>query len=211
MYLQLILLTLYPLMTRSSPCSAPGDPALALQLCPSNYNCEDLDMGTCLRCDCPDECHYGSVARANCTLIDENIRCFGEKTFTKDFTCQYCFQSQAQEALKCDENFECNAVSPDKAHYTANCSVIDKDMLCLGRRMFLKRRRCNWTSGYKWSTALAYSVTLGGFGADRFYLGHWQEGIGKLFSFGGLGVWTLVDVVMIGVGYVGPADGSLYV
>ena len=45
----------------------------------------------------------------------------------------------------------------------------------------------------------------------RFYLGHWQEGIGKLFSFGGLGVWTLVDVVMIGIRYVGPADGSLYI
>jgi hypothetical protein len=45
----------------------------------------------------------------------------------------------------------------------------------------------------------------------RFYLGHWQEGIGKLFSFGGLGVWTLVDVVMVAIRYVGPADGSLYI
>lgn len=55
------------------------------------------------------------------------------------------------------------------------------------------------------------SVTLGGFGADRFYLGSWREGIGKLFSFGGLGVWTLVDVILIASGYVGPADGSLYI
>lgn len=45
----------------------------------------------------------------------------------------------------------------------------------------------------------------------RFYLGHWQEGIGKLFSFGGLGVWTLVDVVMVAIRYIGPADGSLYI
>ena len=45
----------------------------------------------------------------------------------------------------------------------------------------------------------------------RFYLGHWQEGIGKLFSFGGLGVWTLVDVVLVAIGYIGPADGSLYI
>lgn len=55
------------------------------------------------------------------------------------------------------------------------------------------------------------SVTLGGFGADRFYLGQWREGLGKLFSFGGLGIWTLIDVLLIGVGYVGPADGSLYI
>lgn len=76
------------------------------------------------------------------------------------------------------------------------------------------------------------SVTLGGFGADRFYLGHWQvlmiarlfynnflpiicifyqEGIGKLFSFGGAGVWTLVDVILVAVGYLKPADGSVYI
>lgn len=58
---------------------------------------------------------------------------------------------------------------------------------------------------------LLHSITLGGFGADRFYLGQWREGLGKLFSFGGLGIWTLIDVLLIGVGYVGPADGSLYI
>lgn len=54
------------------------------------------------------------------------------------------------------------------------------------------------------------SITLGGFGADRFYLGLWRAGIGKLFSFGGLGVWTLVDVILIATEYVKPADGSYY-
>ena len=61
------------------------------------------------------------------------------------------------------------------------------------------------------SSIVFFSITLGGFGADRFYLGLWKEGIGKLFSFGGLGVWTLLDVVLIGTGYVGPADCSLYI
>lgn len=93
--------------------------------------------------------------------------------------------------------------------FSTNCSV-QSDMLCLGNRDFPKRVRCNWTQGYKWSTALIISITLGGFGADRFYLGHWQEGIGKLFSFGGLGVWTLIDVILISLHYLGPADGSLY-
>lgn len=45
----------------------------------------------------------------------------------------------------------------------------------------------------------------------RFYLGHWQEGIGKLFSFGGLGVWTIIDVILIAIRYLGPADHSLYI
>jgi len=54
------------------------------------------------------------------------------------------------------------------------------------------------------------SITLGGFGADRFYLGLWRAGLGKLFSLGGLGIWTLLDMILIAVGYVSPADGSLY-
>ncbi|OXU24003.1 hypothetical protein TSAR_006269 [Trichomalopsis sarcophagae] len=91
-----------------------------------------------------------------------------------------------------------------------NCTV-KSNVLCLGRRKFLKNLPCNWTGGYRWSTALILSITLGGFGADRFYLGHWQEGIGKLFSFGGLGVWTLIDVMLISMRYLGPADGSLYI
>jgi TM2 domain-containing membrane protein YozV len=58
---------------------------------------------------------------------------------------------------------------------------------------------------------VSYSLHTGGFGADRFYLGLWKSGIGKLVSFGGLGVWTLIDVVLIAVGYVTPSDGSVYI
>ena len=55
------------------------------------------------------------------------------------------------------------------------------------------------------------SITLGGFGVDRFYLGYWRSALGKLFSFGGVGVWTVVDVLLIAIGYLTPADGSLYI
>ena len=58
---------------------------------------------------------------------------------------------------------------------------------------------------------VSFSLTLGGFGVDRFYLGYWKEGLAKLFSFGGLGVWTLVDFILIAAQYVGPSDGSLYI
>ena len=75
----------------------------------------------------------------------------------------------------------------------------------------MKNVRCNWTRGYRWKTALILSITLGGFGVDRFYLGHWQEGIGKMFSFGGVGFWTLIDTILISLHYLGPADGSLYI
>ena len=55
------------------------------------------------------------------------------------------------------------------------------------------------------------SVTLSGFGVDRFYLEQWGSAVGKLISFGGLGVWTILDVILIWTGYVGPADSSAYI
>lgn len=52
-------------------------------------------------------------------------------------------------------------------YFRSNCTI-NSDILCLGRRKFLKRLRCNWTGGHRWSTALILSITLGGFGIDRY-------------------------------------------
>ena len=37
---------------------------------------------------------------------------------------------------------------------------------------------------------------------DRFYLGHWRSALGKLFSFGGIGVWSIIDVILVATGYL---------
>lgn len=41
------------------------------------------------------------------------------------------------------------------------------------------------------------SLLLGIFGVDRFYLGKVGTGIIKLLTFGGLGVWYLIDLIMV--------------
>lgn len=40
------------------------------------------------------------------------------------------------------------------------------------------------------------SLLLGGLGIDRFYLGKIGTGILKLITFGGLGIWTLIDLIL---------------
>ncbi len=186
------------------------DPVAKFEFCPSGpeLDCSAL-TNNCLKCYCSLSCRYGHMSEATCD-VPEGIICKGERKLKRNFTCAFCYQSDDSLQV-CEENTKCDSISdPNNRNYIANCTV-DQSTICFGRRHFHRQKKCNWTGGHRWLTALLLSITLGGFGADRFYLGHWQEGIGKLFSFGGLGVWTLVDVVMIAVRYVGPSDGSLYI
>jgi len=58
------------------------------------------------------------------------------------------------------------------------------------------------------TTAFVLSWVLGFLGVDRFYLGHTGLGILKLLTCGGLGVWALVDLVLIGIGSMKDAKGN---
>lgn len=57
------------------------------------------------------------------------------------------------------------------------------------------------------TTALLLSIFLGGLGADRFYLGYIGTGFLKLITFGGLGVWALIDLILIATGKMKDASG----
>jgi len=48
-----------------------------------------------------------------------------------------------------------------------------------------------------WLVALLLSIFVGGLGIDRFYIGRIWTGILKLITFGGLGIWWLIDLILI--------------
>ena len=60
------------------------------------------------------------------------------------------------------------------------------------------------------TTALIFSILLGGLGIDRFYLGYTGIGILKLLTGGCFGVLYIIDIVFISTGKLLPADGSSY-
>lgn len=55
--------------------------------------------------------------------------------------------------------------------------------------------------------ALLLAWFLGVFGAHRFYVGKIGTAVAMIFTFGGLGIWALVDIIMIAAGSFTDIDG----
>lgn len=49
---------------------------------------------------------------------------------------------------------------------------------------------------------------LGGLGVDRFYGGRIGLGVGKLLTFGGFGIWALIDFILAVCGKQKDAEGK---
>jgi len=62
--------------------------------------------------------------------------------------------------------------------------------------------------GKDWLTTLLLAIFLGSFGVDRFYTGHIGLGIFKLLTCGGLGIWWLIDLILIATGSYKDKNGQ---
>ena len=83
---------------------------------------------------------------------------------------------------------------------------------CRGNRTFLREGApCVKYTDHYFVTTLLYSILLGFLGLDRFCLGKTGTAVGKLLTLGGLGIWWVVDIILIVTGQLRPEDGSNWV
>jgi TM2 domain-containing membrane protein YozV len=73
----------------------------------------------------------------------------------------------------------------------------------------MSNQSSNGVSDKSWLAALLLSIFLGGIGVHRFFVGKVGTGLLQLFTLGGLGIWTLIDIIMIATKQFKDKDGRV--
>jgi len=126
--------------------------------------------------------------------------------------CEELYDHKGNETAREEMGFGCSKFGgqkyEDMQFSKRNCTVFDS-IQCYGDRNFMKPNfPCIKYNGHYFVTTLLYSLLLGFLGMDRFCLGHTGTAVGKLLTLGGVGIWWIVDIVLLVTGHLMPEDGS---
>ncbi len=122
--------------------------------------------------------------------------------------CRNCGKEISEVAEIC---IHCGARPLKGRKYCQNCGseVKEEAEICIkcGVRLLTEKRKIKEEGQKDWLVALLLSIFLGHLGIDRFYLGYIGLGILKLLTIGGLGIWWLIDLILIATNRMKDAEG----
>lgn len=112
---------------------------------------------------------------------------------------------------KVNSKAEFLALTPAKIKETSGKSLTFKEKIVLKATQKQLKKSSNVVEDDKSHVvAILLSFFLGVLGIHRFYLGYTWQGIVQLLTFGGLGIWALIDFIRIIIKDLQPKDGSYY-
>lgn len=164
-------------------------------------NCTDVRPWEML-CPPNDQCTLDEVVNFTCYVFP-STQCTGERTINVSFPCRYCFQLPVDK-LQCEDCVDC---TPKIDQFFSDCFAT---VPCMGNSIFQRKTVCKAAEKSQ-KTAFLLSLFLGGFAADRFYLGYYVSAVFKCLTIGGFGIAYMFDLFLILFGYLGPANGKLFI
>jgi TM2 domain-containing membrane protein YozV len=93
--------------------------------------------------------------------------------------------------------------------FCSTCGAVIKRAAEICPKCGVRQKPVNGETNSRWTTLLIISIFLGELGIDRFYVGKIGTGILKLVTVGGLGIWWLIDIILIVQSKFTDSDGNV--
>lgn len=118
--------------------------------------------------------------------------------------CRNCGKEVAEQAVMC---VSCGVPPKSGKKFCQNCGAETNQTAEICTKCGV-RLATGAKEGKDWLTTLLLAIFLGGFGVARFYTGHTGIGLVQLFTLGGCGIWTIIDIIMIATGSFKDKNGN---
>lgn len=130
-------------------------------------------------------------------------------------TCDDLIDHKGNLTTKQEIGYGCLAFGGQKYHdvefASTKCTALS-GIECHGNRTFIKDGfPCIKYTNHYFLTTLLFSILLGLAGIDRFCLGHSGYAVGKMLTLGGVGIWWIIDIILLISGQMMPEDGSNWI